>query len=991
MRKEAQNHSLILLFTLLWIASTAIPTYAQSTAATVGSSAGSMAASSTPQLQIRTESDGVSLTWSLSNLSTQSVSAAMLDTTLQSMSTVRHGDYEVPARLETFLLVDPDAANDIRVANVSSRPYSGQLRPAKPLEPTAIGWQEEYEPAPSNGLALPNAPITILRKGIVRGHTVIVAEIAAIFETNGALRVADGFEAYIPGAVPLRNGISELLNPATVKAASLEQPLSAVVTGPTNPPALKAAVRIRVRQAGIQLMSGAELIAAGMAEGTDLTKVQVWYQGTPIAIDVRDTNNKLDNNSQIRFYARAPEQSMKVGDYWNDTETYWATVEATNGKRMATRSAAPGSASLRATAIERGIWQDYVEHEEDDNNYESTMAGVDGDHWFSEEMDVAPGETTLLPELTVELGNKLPLAANGVEFSKFRFTGSARTIATHNLKVEYPGLNETLTWSSQHFYQNWQETVESSAHASQMKLTLLSGTEPSGIRFDKIYWEQPVTLDFADKGAAFSGVEGVWRYQMTDVPTGSTLYDVTDPAAPEILKIAATATVQFEDGPEAHDYILAASGTLHTPELSKHTPVSFPKATGALAIYISPSNFIDELAPLVAHRNAQGYSVQTIDVQHIYDAWSYGQISPDAIRNFLRFAMANWSPKPIAFTLVGDSTTDPHNYTGMRDGVANKLIIPDYAANIDPWIGRTACQPCMAQLDGDDPLDDTDKGFLIDIWPGRFSVQDESQLRTVVEKILRYETATDLGLEATWRQSSVYVADDYVRANGSIDPAGDFAAFTDEAIAKYQSPNMSVERIYYDPRPEKAGILGRYQNPVVAHSAVIDAFNRGSGIVSYNGHSHHFQWAVTDINANPSYLFGTNDILGLTNRDRLSILLEMTCYTAQFTRVSRSGTTMDERFQRHNNGGAVAIYGPAGLTVVHGHDQLLAGFQERLWSRPRYQAKMGELTEAGYFRLFEKGGCCQDARQSFLLLGDPLTPALVQAPDKIYMPFAARE
>ena len=46
--------------------------------------------------------------------------------------------------------------------------------------------------------------------------------------------------------------------------------------------------------------------------------------------------------------------------------------------------------------------------------------------------------------------------------------------------------------------------------------------------------------------------------------------------------------------------------------------------------------------------------------------------------------------------------------------------------------------------------------------------------------------------------------------------------------------------------------------------------------------------------------------------------------------------------------------------------------------------------EASYFNLFERGTCCQDVRKTFLLLGDPLTQALVQAPDLIYLPMVEK-
>ncbi|MEZ4664283.1 MAG: hypothetical protein R2911_42675 [Caldilineaceae bacterium] len=53
---------------------------------------------------------------------------------------------------------------------------------------------------------------------------------------------------------------------------------------------------------------------------------------------------------------------------------------------------------------------------------------------------------------------------------------------------------------------------------------------------------------------------------------------------------------------------------------------------------------------------------------------------------------------------------------------------------------------------------------------------------------------------------------------------------------------------------------------------------------------------------------------------------------------------MDERLQRYHDGAAVAVWGAAGLGVAYGHDALLQGFHERLWSAPVF--RLGELVES---------------------------------------------
>ncbi len=143
----------------------------------------------------------------------------------------------------------------------------------------------------------------------------------------------------------------------------------------------------------------------------------------------------------------------------------------------------------------------------------------------------------------------------------------------------------------------------------------------------------------------------------------------------------------------------------------------------------------------------------------IYDAWSYGQVSPDAIRNFLRFAHSNWQPTPLSVVLVGDATWDPHNYEAKN----NTNFMPAYMADVDPWLGETACENCFVQLDGEDPLtgdDPTGQFFKTDMWVGRFPVKSATELTAVVNKIIHYETGTSLN-PSNW--TTVFLADNYIK------------------------------------------------------------------------------------------------------------------------------------------------------------------------------------------------------------------------------------
>jgi hypothetical protein len=506
-------------------------------------------------------------------------------------------------------------------------------------------------------------------------------------------------------------------------------------------------------------------------------------------------------------------------------------------------------------------------------------------------------------------------------------------------------------------------------------IRLAPGAAPDGVEIDSIAWDRPVGLNAGGQGAFFDGAAGTYQYQISNAAADRTLYDVTDPRAPQRLDIPPGTTTAFQDGPSRR-YVLTGPGALFTPPVTKHQP--YDLTTPANVLYIAPVAFQAALAPLVARRQAQGHTVRVIDPQALYDAWSFGQVAPRAIRDFLRYAAGAWSAAPAAVTLVGDGTADPLNY--LRRDAPN--FLPPYLANVDPWIGETACETCYARLDGADPTLDP----LPDLALGRLTVNSAAELAGVVAKIISYETGPpNMG----WGSRSLYIADNYRQADNSTDPAGDFAALA-EASAAQQPAGVEVLRLYYDPTSVSAGALAREPDAVRAHQRTLSLLNQGAGLVNYIGHSSQYQWASTDPQKSPPYLLGLYDPDDLTNGARLPIVLAMTCLTSAFQTPNYSRTTLDERWLLKPDGGAVAVWGPTGFGVAHGHDTLQRGFYRALWAAPPRSATLGQLTASGYLELFTAGGCCQDALATFALLGDPLTIAQVQPARRVFLPASRR-
>ncbi len=885
--------------------------------------------------------------------------------------------------------------------------WTGQLPAAPEFSPPALDWEPVPWLQPADPAPLPNAPLFLLRTGRLRGVQIAVYAFSEIYQdASGALRRVVEFDAAIPGSQPV-DDLSAFVSSGEPDAIESQAApaLAGAVSPPTNNLAGRRAIKVFVAQAGIQRITAGELAAAGLSNPA-AAKLRLYYRGAEVPLQVFDNNRdgSLAGGESLRFYAPAP------GDVWNLEDVYWLIEAANDGLRMAARDVAPKQADTRNVALETGVWKL-------NKLYESTIPGADGDNWFHLRGNLTPSTTNAnAPSFQADLGVRLPLAENAPLPSVFTLAVTAaetddtvQTQVPHRLQlsggsVAYTDGNaDWIVDFGQDKVQNFSRRIETGGRTTALTVKLLPNADGSAVFFDEIHWEQPVRLALGGKGATFRGVAGTWRYQAGGAPEGAWLYDVTDPLAPQALAQATGTVLEFQDGPDVRDYLVAGAGTLHKPRLEAHSPFAF--SGGAHAVYIAPRLFHDALQPLVAHRTAQGYQVQVIDVQAIYDAWSYGFVDPAAIRNFLRYAVSAWSPSPISAVLVGDGTYDPLNYLGN----ANPNHIPPYLADVDPEISVTACDVCYGQLDGDDPLTGDGLGaasaavsaFLIDIWIGRLPVADAGELQNVVDKIVRYETDRDV--VSAWRNRSVQISDDYLiqLQDGRIDTddAGNFWQYI-ESIIELQPARIDNARVYYnaavDPNLLDDNSRQWYEKVLpwlvtdesAAQAKAINTLGGGAGLATFTGHSNHWQWGrMGDTAGYDKRLFGLTDVDLLGNRNQLFIGLSMTCYTAQFTVPADYHGTLDERLVLHPSGGAVAMWGPTGLSTVPAHDALQIGFYRALWKAPPLRGKLGALTQAGYtYVATESPEHHQDVTKTFLLLGDPLTPARVRPLDILHLP-----
>ena len=349
--------------------------------------------------------------------------------------------------------------------------------------------------------------------------------------------------------------------------------------------------------------------------------------------------------------------------------------------------------------------------------------------------------------------------------------------------------------------------------------------------------------------------------------------------------------------------------------LRLNEPSSFWSETaGADYVIISTADLKASVEPLAQLRRNQGMPqgmiVQVVDVEDLYDEFSFGAHSPQAIHDYLAGAMSGWTRKPHYLLLAGDASYDPKNYTGQgtNDLVPTKLI--------DTALQETASDDWLADFNGDS---------IADISVGRLPTRTAGQTSALISKIVGYENAAP-----DPSRGALLVADNSFEA-----PSG--------ALQSLLPSGMTV-----------ATVNRSSADDATIHNQIIAGLNQGPLVANYIGHGSNGVWTGAS-------LLSSNDAPTLTNTNRLSVFTMMTCFNGFFQDAYND--SLSEALLKAP-GGAVAVWASTTLTEPGGQQLIDQEFYRLLFGAQ--PATIGDAARAAKAVTGDA-----DVRRTWTLFGDP--------------------
>ena len=391
-------------------------------------------------------------------------------------------------------------------------------------------------------------------------------------------------------------------------------------------------------------------------------------------------------------------------------------------------------------------------------------------------------------------------------------------------------------------------------------------------------------------------------------------------------------------------------------------------------VIISPSEYSSLLQPLIDHKISMGITTMLKTTEEIYGEYN-GRDNIEQIKYFIKDAIETWG---IEYVLLVGSVNKLPIRTSYVNFFGEYPLTDLYYADIYndtgdfcSWDENNNGKFGEVRHDEHQIYDIDGIDLYPDVNIGRLPCEKGTEVTTVVNKIIYYETET---YGESWFKNIILVGGDtFPGWNGN----------------EGEDKNLMTEQIMADFISKK---LWTSDGTFTARS-LNQAINSGAGFIDYAGHGFEIGVATHPPNSEKWVPYHTNHLLGATNEYKLPIIFFDACLTAKLdfniselvsyasvslqSLVNKFGPIASRLFPtfawymvKKSNGGAIATIG-ATRTAFGGVDDGAGGLSLYFWraystsetvSQMMTKAQNNYITYVPY-DLF--------TIEEFILIGDP--------------------
>ncbi len=655
-------------------------------------------------------------------------------------------------------------------------------------------------------------------------------------------------------------------------------------------------VKIGVKKDGVYRVTRSELQSAGFDVNANPNQWQMFLEGVEIAINVGG------NGDYVEFLGKG------IDELESDTRIYNLVVGAANGRRMGSETSRPQGSGVPAA----GYLSSYIRKGR--STYANGILNGDANNYFGS--PIGSTGTTInfdLDSVYFEAGKSR---------MEIRIQGLTQT--SHQISIALNG--ETLNSISGNGHDSMRASFAIPITYLREGSNSITFTEIPGsfsfldtvkIDYFRLFQAQNNQLAFYTQAARGSTISGFTTPNIR-------VFNVSNPLDPKIvtnLEVVAegsTFGVAILPGPSKNFIAVEDSGVFQAASIVQNTPSTLATPShNANMVIISHGSLLSEATAWANYRRGQGFAVEVVNVEDIYDEFGFCVTSSNSIRGFLEYAKTNWQTPPQYALLIGDASYDGRNYQGF--GFFN-LVPTRFVDTI------------YSEVPSDEALADFDNDGLSELAVGRIPARTPQAVTDALNKTVTFELTSAQGFS----RGAIFASD---LPNGY-----DFEGLS-QRIAD-QLPTTMNKIMINRALPD-------------ARTRLLSEMNNGRFLINYSGHGNAEVWAS-------SSFFGRADTPSLLNSSNLSLFTMLTCLNGYFVVPSVSQESLSERLLSSTVGGGVAVWSSTGLTTPDIQEVMAARFYQ--------QVALGNVIRIGDLIKDAKAAITggRDVRMSWCLLGDPL-------------------